>query len=687
MRYYVGVDIGGTFTDAFAIRDDGVYYIAKVLSTPPQFEIGFTDALRALAQRFGITLQQLLENTTFLGHGTTVGTNTMLQRSGSRVALLVTKGHKDALKMMCATGRTAGLSPEALADTKNTSKPDPLVEEDMIFEINERIDVDGDIVVPLKREDVEYAIEKIKITSAQSVGIAFLWSFVNPRHELDAKSLVANSCDDIFISTSHELSPQIGEYERTVAVAVNCYIGPETRNYLFKLQQRLQDIGYNNSLYVTQCAGGVMDISEALESPIKTLQSGPVAGVNAASKSGGQQVNIITADMGGTSFDVSIIVAGHPLSRKTTILDRYEYLLPTVDIQSIGAGGGSIAWFDRKQGALKVGPRSAGANPGPACYGRGGKEPTVTDADLYLGYLNADYFLGGNMKLNKSASDTVISQLADEMGLTPLETAAGIKEVVDRQMGDLIRRLTIGKGYDPRDFVLFAFGGAGPVHAAYFARDIGVRYVVVPGGAACSVWSAYGAATSDLVRVVERACYFRSPFPSNEIKKICDEIYADLMQTFKGEISSIVWTADMHYVNQISELEIELPDFTERLFSEELIKRFQKKYEQTYGKEAGFHGVDVEVVALRGRALKLLGQPPVVWSREQEVSAVADPSVRSVYWPEYGEFVDTPVYRNIPHMLYGPLIVELPVTSVVVHPGQSVSVDEAGNIVITLGEG
>jgi len=348
MRYYVGVDIGGTFTDAFAIRDDGVYYIAKVLSTPPQFEIGFTDALRALAQRFGITLQELLENTTFLGHGTTVGTNTMLQRSGSRVALLVTKGHKDALKMMCATGRTAGLSPEALADTKNTSKPDPLVEEDMIFEINERIDVDGDIVVPLKREDVEYAIEKIKTTSAQSVGIAFLWSFVNPRHELDAKSLVANSCDDIFISTSHELSPQIGEYERTVAVAINCYIGPETRNYLFKLQQRLQDIGYNNSLYVTQCAGGVMDISEALESPIKTLQSGPVAGVNAASKSGGQQVNIITADMGGTSFDVSIIVAGHPLSRKTTILDRYEYLLPTVDIQSIGAGGGSIAWFDRK---------------------------------------------------------------------------------------------------------------------------------------------------------------------------------------------------------------------------------------------------------------------------------------------------------------------------------------------------
>ncbi|MCY0898505.1 MAG: hydantoinase/oxoprolinase family protein [Firmicutes bacterium] len=682
MVYFVGIDIGGTFTDAWAIRDDGSVRMAKTSSTPPDFERGFLQALTELASAFDVSVETFLKDTVYLGHGTTVATNIMVQRTGARVGLLVTRGHRDALRMMRATGRVAGLGPEQLADTKNTNKPAPIVDPQFIREINERVDVDGDIVVALAENDVRRAVETLKRNGIQAVGVSFLWSFVNPIHETFVKDYIRDLWPDVFTSVSHELSPQIGEYERAAAVAINCYVGPETQQYLQKLEAELRRLGYSRPLYITQCAGGVMSAEEAMTAPIKTFQSGPVSGINAASRLGGPGSYIITTDMGGTSFDVGLIVAGQPLSRKSTVVDQYEYLLPTIDIQSIGSGGGSIAWFDSRQGALRVGPRSAGAQPGPACYGRGGQAPTVTDADLYLGYLNADYFLGGTMTLNRQAAEEAIELLAHQAGLSTLETAAGIKEIVDKQMGDLIRRLTLGKGYDPRDFRLFAYGGAGPVHAASFAKDVGVQEVVVPGSSTSSVWSAFGAATSDLVHVVEMGCYFKSPFDPAAFTSLIQDLTDQLDGALGSGTYEVMWTGDMHYANQISELEIELPPTSLSSFSEEVVRRFQAAYERTYGQGSGFHGVEVEVVAVRGRARKSLGQPDVVWSHDH--SPVEPIGSRSVYWPEYGMFRETPIYRRVSGRLSGPLIVELPVTSVVVHPRQTIECDDIGNLIIRL---
>lgn len=680
MEYFIGVDIGGTFTDAWAIRSDGVMHMAKTSSTPPQFEQGFMNALEELATNFDTSTVNMLSQTRYLGHGTTVATNIMVQRAGSKVGLLVTAGHRDALSMMRATGRAAGLNSEALADTKNTDKPKPLVPSSLIREVNERIDVDGDVVVALKMEEVDRALAVFQAEHIQAVGIAFLWSFVNTDHEIAVKNRVQSQWPSVFVATSHELSPQIGEYERTAAVAVNCYVGPQTRTYLEQLQSRLQGLGYQHPLYITQCAGGVMTVQEAAMMPMKTFQSGPVAGINAASRIGGDQANIITTDMGGTSFDVGLVIHGHPLSRKTTIVEQYEYLLPTIDIQSIGAGGGSIAWFDETQQALKVGPRSAGAVPGPACYGRGGDQPTVTDADVVLGYLNPDYFLGGNLSLNANASHRAMESLARRIGMDTISVAAGIVEIVDRQMGDLIRRLTLGKGYDPREFQLLAYGGAGPIHAAGFARDIGVKEVIVPGSAASSVWSAYGAATSDLVQVLERGCYFKSPFDIKGIGRILEAIRQQLDERF-DESYEITWSADMHYTTQISELEVPLPDYQQPDFGDDLLARFQEQYEQTYGRESGFREVEVEIITLRGRARQSLGQPDIssVSARRTE-----EPTVRSIYWPEWQKFIETPIYREVTKSMAGPLIVELPVTSIVVHPDQSIRSDGYGNLVITL---
>ena len=680
MEYFIGIDIGGTFTDAWAIRSDGIMHMAKTSSTPPQFERGFMNALEELAMEFEISMKDMLNQTRYLGHGTTVATNIMVQRTGSKVGLLVTAGHRDALSMMRATGRAAGLNTEALADTKNTDKPTPLVPPSFIHEVHERIDVDGDVVVPLRMADVDTAISIFQSEHVQAIGIAFLWSFVNIEHERAVKNWVHDHWPSAFVATSHELSPQIGEYERIAAVAVNCYVGPETRAYLDQLQSLLQDMGYQQPLYITQCAGGVMTVAEAALMPMKTFQSGPVAGINAASRIGGTQANIITTDMGGTSFDVGLVVQGHPLSRKTTIVEQYEYLLPTIDIQSIGAGGGSIAWFDETQQALKVGPRSAGAVPGPACYGRGGVEPTVTDADVVLGYLNPDYFLGGHLALNANASYLAMERLAKHIGLDVISVAAGIVEIVDRQMGDLVRRLTLGKGYDPREFQLLAYGGAGPIHAAGFARDIGVKEVIVPGSAASSVWSAYGATTSDLVQVLERGCYFKSPFDRSGIRIILNAIREQFEQKFRGAYE-IFWTADMHYTTQISELEVPLPDCDSPNFSDMLLARFQEQYEQTYGRESGFHEVEVEIITLRGRAQQSLGQPAVALL---PLPPTEEQGVRSVYWPEWEQFIDTPIYRVVTSPLMGPLIVELPVTSVVVHPNQSIRPDGFGNLIITL---
>ncbi len=684
MPFFVGVDIGGTFTDVWAIRDTGATAIAKTSSTPPRFEEGFLNGIGELATKFDTTVEALLADTVLLAHGTTVATNIMVQREGAKVGLIVTKGHRDALTMMRATGRTAGLSPELLADTKATNKPSPIVDPSTIVEIDERIDVDGDVVVPLAETQVKEAIEFFSAKGIESIGISFLWSFANPAHEHTVEAMVRRALPTTFVSSSTNLSPQIGEYERTAAVAINCYVGPETATYLTRLQRQLRELGYQRPLYLTHCSGGVMEVDEAVRSPIKLFQSGPVSGINASVKVPGIGDQIIAADMGGTSFDVGLVVDGRPLSRKSTIVDHYEYQLATVDIQSIGSGGGSVAWFDEEQGALRVGPHSAGARPGPAAYGRGGTKPTVTDADLLLGYLNPTYFLGGAMGLDVDASEQAMAGLANKMGLSVTETAAGVVEIVDKQMGDLVRRLTLGKGFDPRDFVLVAYGGAGPVHAAGFAQDIGVREVVIPGTDASSVWSAFGAATSDLVHVVEQGCYFTAPFQTSQIGQVIAGIRDHIDQRLGRDNYSVTWTADMHYTTQISELEVTLPDLSGRSFGEEAVDRFQDLYERTYGRGAGFSEVAVEITAIRARAQQSLGQPGTA---SDQVDRSGVKGRRKVYWPALHDYAETPIFSSIKERAEGPLVVELPDTSIVVHPGQAIHADCSGNLVLTLREG
>jgi N-methylhydantoinase A len=697
MSYLVGIDIGGTFTDCAIVDGAGKLLTTKVLSTPGDFSRGMMDALGAGAQALGVKLDDFCRDIAFLSHGTTVGTNTIIQKKGARVGLITTKGHEDAIHIMRGSRGYTGRDIRKVVHFPETSKPVPIVPKRLIRGVSERVDCFGEVVVALNEAQAEAAIHELVGEGVEAIAICFLWSFRNPAHELRVKELVRKIKPELFVTCSVDIAPKWGEYERVTATALNAYLGPVMSSYLGKINQSVVKLGYRHGLQITQCGGGTVPVERAGDAPLLTLDSGPVSGVTASMFLGAAmgEKNVITTDMGGTSFDVSIIYGGKPAYSFISNTDQYEYFLPKVDLQAIGAGGGSLVRVQPEARTMTVGPDSAGAFPGPICYGRGGKVPTVTDAQLVLGYLDPDNFAGGRMKLDKEAALREISNVGKSIGLSTMETAAGICRIVELQMADVIRKVTVEKGFDPRDFVLFAFGGAGPAHAGVFARELGVRKIVIPQRKAASTWCAFGAAAADVLHIYEHSEIMGTPAPAKRINDVLDRLQQRGKATMTGEgirasRQRFEYSLDVRHKGQINEVEVLLP--WERLaagYEPALRKLFVDRYEKLYGRGSALAGAQLEIVVCRLRARALTPRPKLVSKKSgnKAIPRGAKRTTRSIYWPDLKKYRATPVFDGdnllIGNQVKGPAIVETADTTVVVHPGRTLRLDPLGNFEIT----
>jgi N-methylhydantoinase A len=699
MAYIIGIDTGGTFTDCVVMDAEGRIVTAKASSTPDDFSEGVMESLRLAGERLGVGTEALLGDTVRLALGTTVGTNAMLQRRGARVGLITTRGHRDVIHIMRGARGVPGLNNVQVLHFPESGKPDPIVPKPLIAEVSERVDCKGQVVVELNEEEAEAAIDKLLARNVEAIAICFLWSFKHAEHERRVKAMVERRAPHVFVCCSADLIPRWGEYERTVATVLNAYLGPVMSRYLGRLESRAQASGLAYPLQVMQCGGGVIPAAESARRAFLTLDSGPVAGVLASQYLGGiiGHKHVIATDMGGTSFDVGLVWDGEPVASYQSVVHQYEYFVPRIDIRSIGSGGGSIVWIDEISGTMRVGPLSAGAQPGPACYDRGGTQPTITDADLVLGYLDPASFLGGRLRLDVERARESFAPLATRLGLGLVETAAGAARVVEHQMADLIRKATVQKGYDPRDCVVFAYGGAGPVHAGVYARELGAQSVVVPLGGLCSLWSALGAASADLLHIYEAVDIQPSPFdPARVMQRFAEleeqgraQLRADGVDPAQGRLAR---TADVRYKGQINEVEVPVPPGPlDAAALAQLVADFHRRYETVYGQGAGFHEARVEVVTYRVRASALSAKPRIVAAREgeREPSAQARAGTRPVYWSELGDFEPTPVFwgerLGAGNVVAGPAIVQVPDTTIVVHPFQTARVDPYGNVLIELG--
>mgnify|MGYP003303527362 FL=1 len=695
--YLIGVDIGGTFTDCVIIDETGSVTTAKVPSTPPNFSKGMVNALRAGADTLGVTLHRLCGDAQLLTHGTTVGTNAILQKRGARVGLITTKGHNDVIYIMRGSRGLTGRDLDKVVHFPESSKPEPLISKKLIRGVSERVDCFGHVVVDLNEREAEQAVDELLALGVEAIAVCFLWSFKHPAHEMRIREIVRAKSPDVFVTLSSDLVPKWGEYERTTAVALNAYIGPVTSSYLWELDVELNDYGYQHPLQITQCGGGTISVNRAIEAPLLTLDSGPVSGVIGSqflSELMGYN-NVITTDMGGTSFDVGIISDGEPAFTYVSNVNQYEYFLPKIDIQAVGNGGGSLVRVDPTTGVLRVGPESAGAVPGPICYDQGGEIPTVTDAALVLGYIAVDSFANGTIQLNRGNAEDAIASIGEQLGRDLMETAAGIVKISEFQMADLIRRMTIQKGFDPRDFVLFAFGGAGPMHAGVFAFELGVQKVIVPQGNIASTWCGFGAASADILHIVEQVDIMLSPFNAAALNERFDSLRQRVNEQFAEDgvptdQQQLQISLDMRHKGQINEVEVVITTPLSDRDVETLHAQFLERYELIYGKGASLPWAKLEAVTFRIRAFAKTPKPDLV---PQEISGsqvepVAQVSVRPIYWSEPKQTVETPIYSGAKLMsgnqICGPAVIETTDTTLVVHPGRQVDVDAFGNFVVSL---
>ena len=533
---------------------------------------------------------------------------------------------------------------------------------------------------------------------AEAIAICFLWSFKQPEHERRVKAMAERIAPGVFVCCSVDLVPRWGEYERTAATVINAYLGPVTGAYMERVGRRVAGAGLRTPVQVMQCGGGVVPAAEAARRAFLTLDSGPVAGVLASQYLGGVlgQKHVIATDMGGTSFDVGLVHDGRPVASYQSVVNQYEYFVPRIDIRSIGSGGGSIVWVDETSGSLRVGPLSAGALPGPVCYGRGGTEPTVTDAAVALGYLDPDYFLGGRLRLDGDAAMLSLEPIARRLGMSVVEAASGAARVVEHQMADLIRKVTVHKGYDPRDFAVFAYGGAGPVHAGVYARELGAQSLIVPLGGVCSLWSALGAATADLLHIYETVDIVASPFDAARVGERFAELERQGLDQLERDgiapgAARIARSADIRYKGQINEVEVAVPagELDEAALAE-LAADFHRRYEALYGAGAGFREARVEIVTYRVRTTAVSAKPAIRPARERGATPSDDAraGARPVYWAELGDFEPTPVFWGerlvAGNRVAGPAIIQVPDTTIVVHPGQAARIDAYGNVLVDL---
>jgi N-methylhydantoinase A len=699
--YYLGVDVGGTFTDLVVMDEMGNTWMFKVESTPGQAWNGFLEGIKQAANGLCMSEEELLNTTINLAHGTTIATNALLERRGAKVGLITTRGFADTLIIQRMMGLSGGLSPAEIRHYSQRNLPDPIVPPALIKEVTERIDYKGAEVIALNEAETRKAIRELRKQKVEAIAVCLLWSFKNPCHEQRIKEIIAEEFPGVTVSLSNEIMPVIREYERTCTTVFDAYLAPKVSSYIKGLEALLKKRGLKGSLTIMSSSGGVLMPEQAARRPIKLICSGPAGGVISSiyvAEALGQR-NIITTDMGGTSFDVSLIVDGKPILGIRRNLIKYLLHVPMIDIATIGAGGGSIARVEA--GELEVGPESAGANPGPACYAKGGTEPTVTDADVVLGLIDPDYFLGGKIKLDKTRAIKVIEEkIAKPLGVDVIHAAAGIKRVMDNKMADLLRTLTIAKGYDPRDFVLFAFGGAGPTHCTSYGKELGVKSIIVPFTA--TVHCAFGAVGADLVHVTEKAETMRTPaffqkaskhIECAQVNTIFNDLEEDCKEILqpagtKEKAFSTRRAVELRYRRQAFELAVSVPlGALTASDIDNMIKDFDQAYENLYGPQTAFREAGVETVVFRVEAVKELTKPKLK-SYRPAASDVSKAVIgeRKVFFYENDGFLPAKIYDGLKigvgHVIKGPAIIQQPGTTVVIGANQSGLVDRYLNIII-----
>jgi N-methylhydantoinase A len=685
----VGVDTGGTFTDAVVVRNDGTIGVGKALSTPGALERGVVASIAVAAADAGLTLENALAGADFVAHGTTAGLNALLTQTGARVGLLTTRGF-EATVPMARANTVRGINETEKTEAVRWSKPALLMSRRLIRGVAERIDADGAVVLPLDETQARAAIAELAEACVDAIAISLLWAPANPAHEQRLRQLVLERLPGVSVTLASELAPRIGEYERTMTAVLNAYVAPLLAAYTRRLEDELRRRGFAGTLLLTKNSGGVQRATSLDGRSVETLNSGPVGGLVATAALGallGHQ-RVVATDVGGTSFDVGLVVNGRPRMAARPLIGRYDVATPVVDIVSIGTGGGSIAWLDAELGALRVGPASAGAEPGPVCYGRGGAAPTVTDAAVVLGYLDRV----GSSPLDMSAATTVIEQaIGAPLGLEVHEAAEGILEVASAQMADLVRRATIMRGHDPADFVLYAYGGAAPQYVGRYARQIGVLAAFVPELAA--VFSAFGAVSGDFRVSVTRdlgphALLSALDATRETLRELEREARVDLDAGAAASGVRIQRRAGLRFARQVNELQIELsPGALDERAAQAVISAFRDTYERLVGAGTALSDAPVELVNLSVDAFLRLAPPTP--ARRAKGATVAEADGEREAWFDRKPWT-CPVYlaRALPTgaPVAGPAFIELPTTTIVVYPGQQATRDAAGNVRLDLGE-
>jgi N-methylhydantoinase A len=676
----IAVDIGGTFTDVVGLYDQQQLWLTKVPTTPHDVVEG---VCQGVANVLALAGQPASAVARFI-HSTTVATNAILEHKGAVTGVLMTAGFEDVLEI----GRQKRSNMYDLFLDAET--PVFLAPRAQRIGIRERIDADGQVLEALEEQQVIAAATSLHTEfGVQSLAVCYLFSFINPAHEIRTRELLAEHLPGVAVSLSSDVDPVFREYERVCVTAFDAYVRPIVAAYMQRLAGTLREMGIAAHLQVMQSRGGITTVSTVSERPVSMLLSGPAAGVIGGRFAAAQSNvdHLITLDMGGTSCDVALVKAGKPLLSREGHIARYPLRIPMVDVNTVGAGGGSIAWLD-SSGGLRVGPQSAGADPGPACYGRGGEAPTVTDASLVLGYLNPEYFAGGELTLQPDAAQQVMQQMAERLDMAPVELAAGIHHIINARMADETRLVSVRRGDDPRQFALLLLGGAGPVHGGRLARMLSIPTMIVP--PAPGVLSAFGllvariehdhtrtfAVSADAVDVAQMVALFGELDRLGQAKMAADRVDPNVVQVDRF--------ADLRYVGQSYELEVPLPHHLDDTAIAHAVTDFHALHRQVYGHSRPQQ--PVEFVNMRTVHHAPLPALSLAVNRRSGSLADACKGQRPAYFDEYRTYRETPIYDRyrlpIDVPFEGPAIVEQSDTTTVIYPQQVARLDPAGNLII-----
>jgi N-methylhydantoinase A len=683
--YRIGVDTGGTFTDCVIIDAAGRVGVGKALSTHHDLSVGICNSIENAARTIDLTLDDALRGADLLAHATTVGINALLTGNGARVGLVTTAGF-EATVPIARGNKVIGIEERLRTEAVHWQKPPLLLPRRNIVGVHERIDAHGTVLEKLDDDDARRAFGVLRERDVQAVAVALLWSIIDPRHELQLAELAAEELPGVHVTLSHQLAPRIGEYERTMTTLLNAYVAPLVSVYIEKLRDVFAARGFRGRFVVNQSSGGVQDASRIVHAPVDTLNSGPVGGVCAALDLGRRlgHLHVVATDVGGTSFDVGLVADGRLQYARRPMIGMYPLATSVVDLTSIGTGGGSIAWIDDAIGALRVGPQSAGADPGPVCYGRGATLATVTDAAVVLGYLTQ---LGGTLQLDAaSARDAIDRTIAQPLGVTIEQAADDILRVANAQMADLVRRSTVQRGHNPADFALYAYGGAAPQYAGRYAADLGVGEVVIPSLA--SVFSAYGAAATDLRNMAELEIRPEAIEAALEwLPAELDRLEATARAAVDADApdaTRVERRISLRFARQVHSLSIVIGDSFD---ATTLSATFRAEYERLVGAGTAFASAGIEAVGITVEARAPVITDAAIAGTQHRAGASLEPIGTRPAWFD-GVTVECAVYdgATVPAgaRIAGPAFVELPTTTLVVYPGHVAVQESTGDIRLLL---